>query len=279
MDRSTTNLKFCWVGTRGYGRRTDRLIICPEISDGNIGEKSYLFVLAVRPMRKRIPMSAVVCALASTASRSWAWRPIISKSRQQLIRLTHPAQVHPSALLLTRLYSSSSQEQNSQSNTHSFQRGDAVQVQVMSFGPLGASVDVIAASHDDDQIIPETEPPLAKGLILQKEISYFRQARNNVDVVLSEVLPAYVEHVRDDQKLDIGLRKFGGRAKTLDVAEQLMERLQKQKGRLAVGDKSSPQDIAREFPGVNKASFKKAVAALYKQGKVKPGPDSVTLLK
>ena len=152
-------------------------------------------------MKRRIPMSAVVCALASTVSRSWAWRPIITPSRRQLLRLVPPHH-HSSALIRTRFYSSSD---NNQDTPQRFRPGDAIQVQVMSFGPLGASVDVIGASHADEDLISEQAPPLAQGLILQKEISYFRQARNNVDVVRGEILPAYVERVRDDQKLDIAL--------------------------------------------------------------------------
>jgi predicted RNA-binding protein (virulence factor B family) len=142
-------------------------------------------------------------------------------------------------------------------------------------------VDVIADSHNPDDIIPETEPALAQGLILQREIRYFREARGNVDVVRGEILPAYVERVReDDGKLDIGLRAFGGKAKAEQVSTTILDRLDwAPGGTLDVGDKSTPQEIAKEFPGVSKGTFKKAVAALYKQGKVQPGPYSISLIR
>lgn len=157
-----------------------------------------------------------------------------------------------------------------------FKVGDQIQIEVVSFGPLGASVEVISQSHDPDDLIPDTEPALARGLILQKEIHYFRQARNNVDVVQGEILPAYVERIREDGRLDIGLRAFGGKAKAGQVAAMILDRLEwADGGILQIGDKSSPAEINAEFPGVSKGTFKKAVSALYKQGKVKPGAFSI----
>jgi len=151
---------------------------------------------------------------------------------------------------------------------------------VLSFGPLGASVDVVGMGHSPDNLIPETEPPLGQGLVLQKEIHYFRQARNNVDVVKGEILPAYVEKVREDGRMDICLRKPGGKAKADEVGKLILERLEwAPNGKVQVGDKSPPELIGQEFPGVSKGAFKKAVSALYKKGLVQPGPDSIELMK
>jgi len=161
-----------------------------------------------------------------------------------------------------------------------FRRGDCVQVEVLSFGPLGASLHVVGIGHSPDNLIPETEPPLGQGLVLQREIHYFRQARNNVDVIKGEVLRAYVEKVREDGKIHVALRRPGGKAKADEVGKLILDRLEgAPNGSLQVGDKSSPEVIAEEFPGVSKSAFKKAVAALYKKGLVKPGPDSIELMK
>jgi len=91
----------------------------------------------------------------------------------------------------------------------SLRKGNPIIVEVMRFGPLGASVAVIGQSHTQDDMIPEDEPPLAHGLILQSEIKYFRAGRGGVNVVIEEVLPAYVQWVRHDGKVDISLRKPG----------------------------------------------------------------------
>jgi hypothetical protein len=169
----------------------------------------------------------------------------------------------------------------SKENLLAFSPGDKIQVEVISFGPMGASVEVIAASHDPDDLIPEDEPPLAIGLILQKEIQYFRQSRDGVDVVRGEVLPAYIERVREEtNRVDVGLRAFGGKAKAEEVSKMILDRLEYSSGgTLPIGDKSHPEDINAEFPGISKSSFKRAVSALYKQGIVIPSPDSIALVK
>jgi len=187
--------------------------------------------------------------------------------------------------------------------TTNFRPGDKIQVEVTSFGPLGASVDVIGIGHGED--VPLLEPeerPYATGLILQKEIAYFRSARGSIDVVRGEILPAYVQSIReieisgdddDDEeeeeeddddgspppiKLDICLRSFGGKAKSEEVGAMILERLEAtDDGILDIGEKSSPVEINREFPGVSKAVFKKALGGLYKKRRVQPGPHSIEL--
>jgi hypothetical protein len=59
-----------------------------------------------------------------------------------------------------------------------FKVGQPIKVEVLQFGPLGASVSV-----DDD---------VARGLILQREIAMFRDKRDGADVILGEILDAYV---------------------------------------------------------------------------------------
>eukprot|EP00559_Dactyliosolen_fragilissimus_P001411 CAMPEP_0184869372 /NCGR_PEP_ID=MMETSP0580-20130426/33828_1 /TAXON_ID=1118495 /ORGANISM="Dactyliosolen fragilissimus" /LENGTH=262 /DNA_ID=CAMNT_0027370821 /DNA_START=27 /DNA_END=815 /DNA_ORIENTATION=- len=179
----------------------------------------------------------------------------------------------------TRHLSSTHNEIND--NPEIFRRGDKIQVEVTRFGYLGASVDVIGHnSHDEKDLIPEDQPPLGRGLILQKEIKYFRDARDGLDVITGEILPAYVEGVREeDGKLNISLRIPGGKGKADELANHILDKLkQSENGIILVGDKSSPGEISRAFPGSSKASFKRAVAALYKKGLVKPGPDSICLI-
>jgi len=160
--------------------------------------------------------------------------------------------------------------------------GTPVLVEVASFGPLGASVHVVAKSHDPKDLPPpeadEDEWPIfGVGLITQQELAYHRDARRGVEVVLGEVLPAYIERAgRLDGKLGITLRAFGGKQKAMDVSQQILDSMQD--GVLALGDKSDPADIAAVFPGVSKATFKKAVSALFKQGLLlKPQPLEIQL--
>ena len=181
---------------------------------------------------------------------------------------------------------SSSPSPMSPMSSSSFAPGDKVQVEVISFGPLGATVHVIGRGHYDDNdqdvfLQAVDEPPLGIGLISQHEIAYFRQGRDNVDVVRGEIVPAYIQKVRsEDGKLDIGLRSYGGKAKAQEVGDQILQRLEWiPDGSLPLGDKSTPEEIAKEFPGVSKSAFKKALGALYKQGLVTPQSHSTILTK
>jgi len=162
-----------------------------------------------------------------------------------------------------------------------FKRGDKVMVEIIYFGPLGASVDVVAHnSHDNKDCINQNEPALGRGMILQREIDYFRKSRDMVDVVKYEILPAYVENISEkgvETRLDISLRPPGGKAKAQELGEQILERL-REEGTINVGDKTSPEEINEIFPGSSKSAFKKAVSGLYRQGLVKPGPYSITLM-
>jgi len=161
-----------------------------------------------------------------------------------------------------------------------FQKHDKIQVEVVRFGRLGASVDVIGRGHREEDCISEDDPPLGSGLILQKEIRFFRDGRGGLDVIIGEVLPAYVEdNSRGDGKLNISLRPPGGKTKAEELAGLILDRLEwTPGGTLQVGDKSTPEEISAAFPGISKGVFKKAIAALYKRGKVRPGPDSISLM-
>ena len=161
--------------------------------------------------------------------------------------------------------------------TIKFRVGDTIQVEVVSFGPLGASVDIVGVGHEADSLIGEEDPPFGTGLVLQLEIRYFREGRNGVDVVTGEILPAYVEKVREDGRVHVSLRPAGGKAKAIDVSKKILDQLAKTNA-IALGDKSTPEEIAVLFPGVSKAAFKKAVSALYKKGLVKPESHSMTLM-
>jgi len=65
--------------------------------------------------------------------------------------------------------------------------------------------------------------------------------------------------------------------KTEDLSAIIIAKL-KEVGQIDVGYKSSPADINEIFPGSPKASFKRAVAALYKKGLMQPGPNSTKFM-
>ena len=149
-----------------------------------------------------------------------------------------------------------------------FQRGQAIQAKIIKFGPLGASVTV--EGGDGDEVV-------TYGLVLQREIALFRERRGS-DVLAGEVVPAFVEQVRDDGRLNVSLRPVDA-PRILDTAEQVLEALEgSPSGVIPIGDRSPPEDISAYFYGVTKSDFKKAVGSLYKRGIAKPGPFSTELI-
>ena len=145
----------------------------------------------------------------------------------------------------------------------SYKRGQSIAVRILQFGPLGASVSV-----DDGK---------AFGLVLQREIALLRDKRG-ADVELGETIPAFVEKVRDDSRLNVSLRPVDI-SRMKDTASQVLEALEGSPSlSIPVGDKSSPEDVAAYFYGVTKLDFKKAVGMLYKEGVVKPGPFTTELI-
>ena len=162
--------------------------------------------------------------------------------------------------------------------------GAEIGARVLSFGPLGASVEVLlkgrARAEEEEQPLESQilDPRALSGLITQVEISLFREARGGDDVLVGDVLPAWVHNVRDDGRVDVGLRP-AVRERVTAAQAALLEALEASPdGVLPVGDKSDPGLIRRWLPGVSKSQFKNAVGGLYRSGMVLAGRDSVTLV-
>jgi len=88
---------------------------------------------------------------------------------------------------------------------------------------------------------------------------------------------AYIQKVRDDEKIDLYLEK-PGYEKVDAISVQILDELKASGGFLAVSDKSSPAMIKSLF-GISKKNFKKAVGALYKKRYIRFESDGIRLLK
>lgn len=94
---------------------------------------------------------------------------------------------------------------------------------------------------------------------------------------IGEKLKGYVKEVREDEKIDIVLQPLGY-GKIDPLAEQIIQKLQLLGGYLALSDKSNPEDIYATF-GCSKKSYKKALGALYKEGKIQITEEEIRLIK
>lgn len=78
-----------------------------------------------------------------------------------------------------------------------------------------------------------------------------------------ERIIARVTEVKEDGKLSLSIREKAYIQMNTD-AEKLLELIEKEGGRLSVGDKSAPE-LIREKTGMSKNEFKRAAGNLYKQ--------------
>lgn len=76
-------------------------------------------------------------------------------------------------------------------------------------------------------------------------------------------LKAYIDHIRQDNKIDLTLQPTG-RRQTLDFAEVLLRYLHENNGHCDLSDKSPAELIADRFK-VSKKTYKKAVGDLYRR--------------
>ena len=90
-------------------------------------------------------------------------------------------------------------------------------------------------------------------------------------------LTAYVDHVRQDGKIDLTLQPTG-RQHTLDFAEVLLRYLYENDGYCNLGDKSPAELIYDRFQ-VSKKAYKKAIGDLYKRRLITIEDDGIRLAK
>jgi len=90
-------------------------------------------------------------------------------------------------------------------------------------------------------------------------------------------LKGYIKCIREDGMIDISLRPNPGKHVS-STTEKILEHLKVADGKSVFNDKSSPEDIKKEFQ-VSKKVFKQAIGSLYKRGKIKITDDGIELVK
>ena len=83
---------------------------------------------------------------------------------------------------------------------------------------------------------------------------------------IGQQLKGYIKKIRDDHKIDLSLQQSGYQ-RVDDISRTILNALKSHGGRIAVTDKSPPEDVYALF-GVSKKTFKKAIGALYKKRRI-----------
>jgi uncharacterized protein len=89
-----------------------------------------------------------------------------------------------------------------------------------------------------------------------------------------EVIPAYINRIRENGKLDIRLKRQGFQTNNPNQTK-ILDKLNEKGGHLPFHDKSDPELIYNEF-GMSKRDFKQAIGGLYKENKIKIAPNGIS---
>ncbi|MCD0490126.1 S1-like domain-containing RNA-binding protein [Pedobacter sp. MC2016-14] len=81
-----------------------------------------------------------------------------------------------------------------------------------------------------------------------------------------EIRKGWIKKIRVEGKIDLSLQPMGY-SHILDSKDIIYQELKDSKGIIALGDKSTPEDIYHRFK-ISKSAFKKTIGALYKERKI-----------
>lgn len=105
------------------------------------------------------------------------------------------------------------------------------------------------------------------GLIYENQIFQY--------ITTGDRMKGYIDHIRQDGKIDVTLQPTGHR-QTTEFSETLLEYLNKNGGRCDLGDKSPAELITDRFK-VSKKTYKKAVGDLYRRRLIIITDDGIAL--
>jgi predicted RNA-binding protein (virulence factor B family) len=94
---------------------------------------------------------------------------------------------------------------------------------------------------------------------------------------IGQQLKGYIKKIREDLKIDLSLQQSGYQ-KVDNISQAILNTLKTHGGRIAVTDKSPPQDIYSLF-GVSKKVFKQAIGALYKKRRITISTNGIKIIK
>jgi len=134
-----------------------------------------------------------------------------------------------------------------------FSEGDVVNIKIDRFTDLGVRV-IINKKYF--------------GLVYENDIYK--------ELSLKEELKGYIKNIRDDNRIDVSLRKIGyGRIE--DAKEKILVKLKENNGFLNLNDSSSPEAIKKKLK-MSKGSFKKAIGGLYKEKIITIDEDGIRII-
>jgi len=92
---------------------------------------------------------------------------------------------------------------------------------------------------------------------------------------IGDRLKGYVRKIREDNKIDVSIRKTGY-GEIQEAKERILAKLKASNGFLSLNDRSSPE-LIKKILQLSKKSFKKGVGGLYKEGVIELTEEGIRL--
>lgn len=100
----------------------------------------------------------------------------------------------------------------------------------------------------------------------ERWIAFLHRSEFNGPILIGQMIKGRITFLREDGRINISLRQPKEKAINSD-SEQILTFLKQRHGKMPYGDKTAPAVIKAKF-GLSKASFKRALGHLMKEGKV-----------
>lgn len=158
---------------------------------------------------------------------------------------------------------------------------DSVSGRIVGTAKIDKYLDNVPPSYEENEEIDALvwkPTPLGYKVIVNGQhtgLIYKNQIFQPVRV--GEHLRAWVKGIREDDKIDLMLQPMGYRNMIDGVEATVLKALHNNNGFLPLTDKSDPELIADKLQ-CSKKNFKKAIGALYKQGRISLDDDGIRMI-
>lgn len=117
------------------------------------------------------------------------------------------------------------------------------------------------------QLLVASESPIGYRVIIDNR-HWGMLYRNQLfsPIAIGDRLTGYIRRITEDNRIDVSLQQEGF-AQVQASADRLLQLLEKNDGRLALNDDSTPEEVARRT-GMSKKTFKRSLGMLLKSGAV-----------
>jgi predicted RNA-binding protein (virulence factor B family) len=226
-----------------YRDSDDRLVATTEVPYATVGEFACLEVVSVN--------------LRVGAFLNWGLqKDLLLPFREQEM----PARVGQKVVVFIsldpitdRIVASARLHRHLSRDTPSYSEGQRVNLLITGETPLGYSA-IVENAH--------------RGLLYRDQMS--------TPLAVGQRLKGFVRTIRPGGKIDLSLDASGYK-RVASLQQQIVQALERNSGRLAFDDDSSPEAIRDAF-GVSKKAFKQALGALYKTRRIRFTRPGIELL-